>query len=101
MLSNMKPKTNKEVCAGYQGRKRDRNDAADRRRTAARTRRQSKRVAPAKPADELAAWTKKRLKVPPGHERAGEPMELPKFAVDFLRRCTSAGLSYRLVAGRS
>ena len=86
MLSDMKPKTqNAARCTAYQQRKRERDEATDRRRTAARTRRQSKRVAPVNPADELAAWTKKRLKVPPGHERAGEPMELPKFAVDFLR----------------
>ena len=58
---------------------------AERRRTAARTRRQSKREAPTEPADELAIWTEKRLKVPPGHERAGESMTLPGFAVDFLR----------------
>ena len=81
----MKPKTNKVACAAYQGRKRERDEAADRRRRASRTRRQSKRKAPDHPADEVAAWSKKRLKVPPGHERAGEPMELPKFVVDFLR----------------
>ena len=82
----MKPKTKNAVrCDAYQQRKRERDEATDRRRTAARTRRQSKREAPANPADDLAAWTKKRLKVPPGHERSGQPMELPKFAVDFLR----------------
>ena len=86
MLSNMKPKTqNAARCASYQQRKREQDTAADRRRRASRTRRQSKRKAPDHPADEVAAWSKKRLKVPPGHERAGEPMELPKFAVDFLR----------------
>ena len=77
--------TNKEVCKAYQQRKRERDAAADRRRIAGRTRRQSKRVVPADPAGEVAAWSRKRLKVPPGHERAGERMELPKFAVDFLR----------------
>ena len=81
----MTTKSNKEVCAAYQGRKRDQVEAADRRRTAARTRRQSKREAPANPADELAAWCERRLKVPPGHERSGEDMALPEFAVDFLR----------------
>ena len=86
MLSNnMTPQTNKAACAAYQGRKREKDADADRRRTAARTRRQAKREAPANPADELAAWTEKRLKVPPGHERAGESMTLPGFAVDFLR----------------
>ena len=81
----MKPKTNKEVCKAYQQRKRERDEAADRRRTAARTRRQSKREAPANPADELADWCKRRLKVPVGHALAGQPLELPKFAVNFLR----------------
>ena len=86
MLFNMKPKTQNAVrCAAYQGRKREQDAATDRRRRASRTRRQSKRKAPDHPADEVAAWSKKRLKVPPGHERAGEPMELPKFVVDFLR----------------
>ena len=81
----MKPKTNKEVCASYQSRKRERTVAADRRRLAARTRSQSKREQPLDPAAEVAAWSAKRLKVPPGHARSGQPMELPKFAVDFLR----------------
>ena len=81
----MKPKTNKVACAAYQGRKREREEAADRRRTAARTRRQSKRLVPDDPAEELAAWCKRRLKVPAGHALAGKPLELPKFAVDFLR----------------
>ena len=49
------------------------------------TRRQSKRVAPEHPADALAAWTGKRLKVPAGHAKEGQPLELPQFAVDFFR----------------
>ena len=77
--------TNKEHCRNYQQRKREQDTAADRRRTAARTRRQSKRESPANPADELAAWCKRRLKIPAGHELAGKPMELPRFALDFLR----------------
>ena len=78
----MATQTNKEACKAYQGRKRDREAAADRRRTAARTRRQSKRLVPAKPADELAAWCKRRLKVPVGHDLAGKPLVLPKFAIE-------------------
>ena len=39
--------TNKEHCRNYQQRKREQDTAADRRRTAARTRRQSKRESPA------------------------------------------------------
>ena len=80
----MKPKTNKEVCASYQTRKRERAAAADRRRLAARTRSQSKREQPADPASEVAAWSAKRLKVPVGHDREGQAMELPRFAVRFL-----------------
>ena len=76
---------NARDCKAYQQRKRERDEATDRRRRAARTRRQSKRTVPTDPAGELAAWTEKRLKVPPGHERAGESMTLPRFAVDFLR----------------
>ena len=86
MLSNMKLKSQNALrCDAYQQRKRERDEAADRRRTAARTRTQSKREAPADPAGELEAWSKKRLRVPPGHDRAGEAMVLPRFAVDFLR----------------
>ena len=77
--------TNKEVCKAYQQRERDRNDAADRRRTAARTRRQSKRLVPDNPTDDLADWCKRRLKVPAGHALAGHPLVLPAFAVDFLQ----------------
>ena len=80
----MKPKTNAEGCASYQTRKRDREAAADRRRRAARTRSQSKREQPDDLAREVAAWSAKRLKVPAGHDRAGQPMELPRFAVRFL-----------------
>ena len=41
--------------------------------------------APADPVAALAAWSRETLKVPPGHPAAGEPMELPPFAVDFIR----------------
>ena len=84
MLSNEMPQTNKEACKAYQSRKRERDEATDRRRRASRTRSQSKRELLADPAGEVAAWSKKRLKVPPGHDRAGQPMELPRFAVRFL-----------------
>ena len=41
--------------------------------------------APADPVGELVAWSRDVLRVPVGHPLAGEPMELPGFAVDFLR----------------
>ena len=37
------------------------------------------------PVGVLAAWAASTLVVPPGHPRAGEPMALPDFAVDWLR----------------
>ena len=40
---------------------------------------------PDDPVGALAAWSLEKLRVPPGHRAAGEPMELPDFAVDFLR----------------
>ena len=40
---------------------------------------------PADPVGALATWSRDVLRVPTGHPRAGEPMELPPFAVDFLR----------------
>jgi len=40
---------------------------------------------PADPAQALADWSRDRLKIPAGHPRAGQPMELPPFGVEFLR----------------
>ena len=37
------------------------------------------------PVGVLSAWAASTLVVPPGHPRAGEPMALPDFAVDWLR----------------
>ena len=37
------------------------------------------------PVGELAEWARKKLTVPPGHPRAGEPMELLAFAESWLR----------------
>ena len=40
---------------------------------------------PADPVGELVAWSRDVLRVPVGHPLSGRPMELPGFAVDFLR----------------
>ena len=40
---------------------------------------------PDDPVAALAAWSRDVLRVPAGHPLAGEPMELPGFALDFLR----------------
>ena len=40
---------------------------------------------PADPVGELVTWSREVLRVPPGHPLAGQPMELPPFAEDFLR----------------
>jgi len=42
------------------------------------------------PVNALCEWAKNTLIVPPGHPRAGEPMEVPAFAVDFLRNAMTA-----------
>ena len=42
-------------------------------------------VNPADPIGALTRWSRENLVVPPGHPLAGEPMELPAFAADFLR----------------
>ncbi|MYE00964.1 MAG: hypothetical protein F4Y03_06735 [Alphaproteobacteria bacterium] len=47
---------------------------------------------PADPAGAVAAWSRARLKVPPGHARAGEPMELPAYAVEFFREALAGGV---------
>ena len=40
---------------------------------------------PEDPVNELVAWSRDVLKVPVGHPLAGEEMQLPDFAVEFLR----------------
>ena len=47
---------------------------------------------PADPAKALAAWSKSRLRIPPGHPKAGEPLELPEFAVRFFREALADGV---------
>ena len=42
------------------------------------------------PVGELAEWARQTLKVPPGHPRAGEPMELLAFAESWLRESWGA-----------
>ena len=44
----------------------------------------------ADPVGALAAWSRTKLIVPPGHPRSGEPMELPDFAVAWLRESWGA-----------
>ena len=40
---------------------------------------------PSDPAGELARWSRDVLKVPAGHPRAGDPMILPDYGVEFIR----------------
>ena len=42
-------------------------------------------VFPDDPVTALTDWSRRKLKVPVGHPRAGKPMTLPAFACDFLR----------------
>ena len=64
------------------------------RRMRARKREAAKIEATVTPPDDpvaaLAAWSRDVLRVPAGHPLAGEPMELPAFAVDFLRSSWAA-----------
>ena len=39
----------------------------------------------ADPVGALAEWSRKKLVVPAGHPRSGEPLELQAFAIDWLR----------------
>lgn len=61
------------------------------RRQRAREREAKRRAAviafpvPADPVGALVKWSRDVLRVPPGHPLAGKPMELPDFAIDFLR----------------
>ena len=56
---------------------------------------------PDDPVAALAAWSRDTLRVPPGHPLAGEPMELPAFAVDFLRAGWQAHESALCVARKN
>ena len=47
---------------------------------------------PADPAGALANWSRKDLKVPPGHPKAGQPMVLPAFSVDWVRDALAPGV---------
>ena len=47
---------------------------------------------PVDPAGALAKWSRDALKVPPGHPRAGDPLTLPDFAVDWLRDALAPGV---------
>ena len=44
------------------------------------------------PARAVEQWSAKRLRVPPGHANAGEPMLLPAYFVDFLRDALADGV---------
>ncbi len=56
---------------------------------------------PADPVSALAEWAAATLKVPPGHPRAGQPMELPDFAESFLRDGWAAHESALCVARKN
>ena len=47
---------------------------------------------PKDPAGAVASWSASRLKVPPGHDAAGGPLELPPYFVDFLRDALAPGV---------
>ena len=42
------------------------------------------------PVGELASWAREKLLVPPGHPLAGQPMELPDYAVAWMRETWDA-----------
>ena len=47
---------------------------------------------PDDPAGAVASWSASFLKVPPGHDAAGSPLELPPYFVDFLRDALAPGV---------
>lgn len=53
------------------------------------------------PVAALADWAREKLRVPPGHPNAGEPMVLPDFAADFLRDSWEAHESALSVARKN
>ena len=47
---------------------------------------------PRDPAGAVASWSASFLKIPPGHDAAGSPLELPSYFVDFLRDALAPGV---------
>ena len=47
---------------------------------------------PDDPAGAVASWSASFLKVPPGHDAAGSPLELPSYFVDFLGNALAPGV---------
>ena len=88
--------SNAERQARFRERNRARLNA--KRRAARATRRKAAQPAasvppwPSDPAGALARWSRKVLKVPPGHALAGQPMVIPDFAVDWLRDALAPGV---------
>ena len=86
--------SNAERQARYRAKNRARLNA--KRRRARVTAKAGKPVAvppwPSDPAGVLARWSRKVLKVPPGHPKAGGPLTLPDFAVDWLRDSLAPGV---------
>ena len=56
---------------------------------------------PDDPAGAVAAWSRDVLRVPAGHPRAGEPMELPDYGVRFLRDALTHDESALLIARKN
>lgn len=56
---------------------------------------------PAQEVAALAAWAREKLVVPPGHPAAGQPMVIPEFALDWLRRAWTAHESALSVARKN
>ena len=80
----------------------------DRQRRYRERQREAKRSAtvltfptPDDPVGELVAWSRDVLRVPVGHPLAGKPMELPPFAVEFLRAGWGAHESALCIARKS
>ena len=80
----------------------------DRQRRYRERQREAKRSAtvltfptPDDPVGELVAWSREVLRVPVGHPLAGKPMELPPFAVEFLRAGWGAHESALCIARKS
>ena len=47
---------------------------------------------PKNPAEAVAKWSRKRLRIPPGHRSAGKPLELPPYFVRFLADALAPGV---------
>ena len=84
-------------CRVQHWRSRNRKLAEDTDRASEREAEQVRLSAASDPAGAVAEWSRRTLKVPPGHPREGDPLVLPAYIEDFLREASASGMKESLL----